>query len=409
MMTMKKMLIFAFVFLLLLNPANAEETCAPSEEVCQLDISTGTAISNPLHITHHEDHICIVYFYGNGCSKCALTEPLIREMEEKYGDSIEVYKLEVYDNLANFQLYNQFCSVREIAVEQRGIPFLVIDEKYFMGANQIRDNLESEIERMLEEEKFTCPVINQEGQTICEVIRVDQGDVNPLIPGLTESVSLPLVVGAGLADGINPCAFAVLIFLLTFLLEISDKRKRMVKAGSVYIAAVYITYLLAGLGLLSAIQYIGAGGIIMYVAAAVAIIAGLINIKDYFWYGKGISLRIPEGRKPMINRWINKANVPAALVLGFMVSMFELPCTGGIYLAIIAMLASSVTSGLAAVYLAIYNIFFVLPLIIIFALVVRGMSAERIERWRSSKRNWMKLAMGIVLLLLGLILLSGAV
>jgi len=407
---MNRLMVILVTLILLLSPAFAlaEESCAPSESVCEVDIESGTAVSNPFQITHHEDHICIVYFYGNGCSKCALTEPLIREMEEKYGDLIEVYKLEVYDNLANFQLYNQFCSIQEIPVEQRGVPFLVIDDKYFMGANQIRDNLESEIGRMIDAGEMTCPVINQEGQTICEVISVDQGDVNPLIPGLTESVSLPLVIGAGLIDGINPCAFAVLIFLLTFLLEISDNRKRMVKAGSVYIAAVYMTYLIAGLGLLSAIQYIGAGGIVMYAAAAVAIIAGLINIKDYFWYGKGISLQIPEGRKPMINRWISKANVPAALVLGFLVSMFELPCTGGIYLAIIAMLASSVTSGLAAIYLIIYNIFFILPLIIIFALVVRGMSAERIEKWRTSKKNWMKLAMGIILLLLGLILLSGA-
>ena len=87
--------------------------------------------------------------------------------------------------------------------------------------------------------------------------------------------------------------------------------------------------------------------------------------------------------------------------------MFELPCTGGVCLAILAMLANTVTRIQAIGYLLIYNVMFVLPLIIILAAIAFGMKAEHIESWRSSKKNIMKLAIGIILLALGIAMLIG--
>jgi len=220
-----------------------------------------------------------------------------------------------------------------------------------------------------------------------------------------ENLSLPLILGAGLIDGINPCAFAVLIFLIVFLLHVSNTKKPMIKAGLAYISAVYVSYFLAGLGLLSIIQIAGISLIVIKIAAVVAIVAGLINIKDYFWYGKGFSLKIPESKKPIIERFAKKANIPAAIVLGFLVSMFELPCTGGVYFAILALLADKVTKINAIYYLGIYNLAFILPLIIILLAVLFGMKAEHIERWRTRRKNVMKLILGLLLILLGLSLL----
>jgi len=384
-------------------PVHAQESCSANETACGVGLPSETEVRNPSQITAEPGQICIIYFYGEGCTKCAATEPFMKEVEQKYGDKVHVNKLEVYHNLANFQMYNSYCSVNNIPVEARGVPFLAISDKHFIGSSQIKANLEAEIDRMIATGERICPVMDENGTTACRIDEYNQTDVSPLIPGLGNMVSLPLVIVAGLADGINPCTFAVMIFLLTFLLEISDDRKRMVKAAIAYMAAVYMTYLLAGIGLLSAIQFAGASVIVVYIAGAVAVIAGAINIKDYFWYGKGFSLKIPESRKGTIDKWIKKANVPAALILGFLVSIFELPCTGGIYLAVIAMLANTVTSATALLYLIIYNIFYVIPLFVIFLLVIRGASAERMEHWRTSKKNWMKLAMGIVLIVLGIV------
>jgi len=398
----KKILLLFLLFSLTIPIAN-------SEEVCKIEDKTCNSINNKnddlnINTSHNKDSICIIYFYGDGCSKCAEIKPVIEKIEKKYEDKIHITKYEVYHDLKNYQLYNKYCSIQNIPLNQRGIPLLAIGNNFFMGVNQIENNLENKIIEMLKTGDKTCPL---EGEMGCHEIVYNKTETSPIIPGLKDKITLPLIIVTGLIDGINPCAFAVLIFLLTFLLSISNRKKRMLKAGIVYIFAVYVTYFLAGVGLLSVIQVSGLSRIIVKVAASLAIFAGIINVKDYFWYGKGFSLKIPESRKKIIEKWTKKANVPAALVLGFLVSMFELPCTGGVYLAILAMMANTVTRIDAIGYLLLYNIMFVLPLILILILIFYGMKAEHIENWRKSKRNLMKLILGLLLLFLGLGLLLG--
>jgi cytochrome c biogenesis protein CcdA len=210
---------------------------------------------------------------------------------------------------------------------------------------------------------------------------------------------------AALADSINPCAFSVMIFLMLSLLAIGAK-KRMLKVGITYIVTVYIVYLAAGLGLLAAFQWLAVvSKYILWLAAGLAIIAGLINIKDFFWYGQGITLAIPEDKKPLLEKYIKHASLPAAIVLGFLVALFELPCTGGFYLAILALLAQEMTYWSGVAYLLFYNIVFVAPLFIILAIVYKGVSPQQLENWRTAKRKWLRLLMGLVLVVLGLSLI----
>lgn len=402
-----KKLIFLVFLALFSSMVYGAESCDINEAVCDVNPVSSIPSTEEFNIVmeHDPNAVCIIYFYGDGCSQCAKVKGLIDELETKYGNNVSIVRLEVYNNLRNYQLYNDYCSIQNIPIEDRGIPLVAIDDTFFMGSTSIKDNLENKIDETLKKDTRVCPLGDQMG---CHSnINSTKEDTNPLIPSLKDKVTMPVVLVAGLVDGINPCAFAVLIFLLAFLLQISSNRKRMIYAGSVYIFAVYLSYFLVGLGLLSVVQLTGLSAIIVKIAAAFAIIAGLINIKDYFWYGKGISLKIPESKKGIIERWVKKANVPAALILGFLVSMFELPCTGGIYLAILAMLSSTVTHSQAIVYLLVYNLMFVLPLIIILLAVVFGMKAEHIENWKESKKNGMRLLMGLILLALGLALLFG--
>ena len=404
---MKKSILFFVFFMIVFSVFVQGVEYCDTGEICKSNES-GTILSNNSEIhTHSEDAICIVYFYGDGCPNCAKIKPYLDDLEQRYGQDISITRYEIYHNLKNYQMYNDFCNVESIPIEQRGVPFVAIDNEYYMGVSQIQNNLEPKILEMIASGEMVCPL---GGEMSCHPIEYNETDINHIIQNFKPSfstISIPLVVVTGLVDGINPCAFAVLIFLLTFLLQVSSNRARMIRAGIAYIIAVYVSYFLAGVGLLSVIQISGFSGIIVKVAAMLAIVAGLINIKDYFWYGKGISLGIPKSKKWVIEKWTQRANIPSALVLGFLVSMFELPCTGGVYLAILAMLASNVTKIKAIYYLLIYNIMFVLPLIVILVLITKGMSAEHIESWRESKKTWMRLVLGIVLVLLGLIMLSG--
>lgn len=342
------------------------------------------------------EKICVVYFYSDTCQHCANLKPYLDEIDSKYNDKIMLTRYEVH-NLKNYELYNKFCGFNNLPLEERKVPLLGINDKFLIGEYEIRDNLEKEINRALETGIRKCPL---QGEMECHPLNDTREGTDNLIKG---KVTWPLVLVTGLVDGINPCAFAVLIFLLTYLITISNKKRRMLIAGIAYIASVYVTYLLAGFGILTAIQVSGLSGIIFKVAAGIAIVAGIINIKDYFYYGKGFSLKIPDSKKSIIERFAYKANIPAAIVLGFLVSMFELPCTGGVYLAILAMLANS--NVIALPYLLVYNLMFVLPLIVIMLVIYFGMKAEHIERWKESRKNWMRLVLGLVLVGLGLIML----
>ena len=378
----------------------SHDSCSIGENICSVGESVDISIKTPESALASESNVtCIAYFYGSTCSKCAETKPFIEELQTKYCERVNVHFIEIYHNETNYYLYMNYTERHGIPLEKRAIPLVAIGNKYYMGVKQIRENLENDILSGNPEDRL-CPITGQLG---CH-LEYNPVDVSP--PKKTE-ISLPVILFAGLIDSINPCAFAVMIFLLTFLLEVSSSRKRVVKAGLAYIASVYVTYFLSGLGFLSVIQLAGITGIIVKIAAVLALIAGLINVKDYFWYGKGFTLKIPDSQKERIERWVHKANVPGAIVLGFLVSMFELPCTGGVYLAILALMADSMTKLTAISYLLIYNVMFVLPLLIILLLVMRGMAAKHIENWRQSGKNVMKLTMGLLLIFLGIAMLLG--
>jgi len=298
---MKRLLLILAFVLLLSAFVSAQDECV-EETVCTVSYDEAVGASDVEdYLEHSPDSICIIYFYTTGCSKCAQLKPFLEDLEKEYGNNIHINKLEISHDIENYQMYSKYCGVQNIPLEARGVPMVALGDTFFMGLKQIQNNLESEIERILSTDERICPL---PGEMSCHAVTTSPEDVNPVAS--TKKITLPLVLGAGLIDGVNPCAFAVLIFLLTFLLGISSTKKRMIRAGSVYIFAVYVTYLLAGLGLLTVIQISGMSVLIVKVAAIFALFAGLVNIKDYFWYGKGFSLEIPKSKKGVIERWIKR-------------------------------------------------------------------------------------------------------
>lgn len=222
-----------------------------------------------------------------------------------------------------------------------------------------------------------------------------------------EALTIPALIGGAAIDSVNPCAFAVMIFLLGYLLTLGSS-KLVLRVGLIYIVTIFIVYFLAGLGLLRALTALGLAGIIYKIAAVILIFVGLVNVKDFFWYGKGFTLAIPESKKPLIQKYVRKASVPSAIILGFLVSAFELPCTGGVYLAILGLLANNQTIQ-AVPYLLLYNLIFVFPLFIILALVYFGVTANQVEVWRNKNRKWLRLILGLGSLALGILMILGKI
>jgi cytochrome c biogenesis protein CcdA len=214
------------------------------------------------------------------------------------------------------------------------------------------------------------------------------------------------VLGAALVDSINPCALGVILFLSSALLRVSS-RKTLLRLGITYIATVYIVYMLSGLGLIW-FQHIliskGLAEITGLFVGFFVIILGLIEIKEFFWYGKGISLEISPRNRERLTQMAQRFSFFGVIAIGGFVAIVELPCTGGPYLAITAILAKSFNIQ-AFIYLCIYNFIFTLPLLGILLMIYFGGSTLKLKEWRIEKRKWMNLAGGLLMISLGALLI----
>ena len=213
-------------------------------------------------------------------------------------------------------------------------------------------------------------------------------------------ISLPIIIGAALIDGINPCAFGVLIFLLAYLSKVAHK-SHMLLNGLIYIFFVFLTYLVAGLILLPIIRAMAGFSVISYyVLAGIIAFAGVLEVKDFFWYGKGWTLAIMPGETERIKSYVAKVGDSpwTAAGLGIFVALVELPCTGAVYLAVLALMSMSGFTMSNMTFLVLYNFIFVLPLLIILVFVVKGIHWKKFEDWRQSNKSWMRLFIGLLLI-----------
>jgi cytochrome c biogenesis protein CcdA len=240
------------------------------------------------------------------------------------------------------------------------------------------------------------------------------------------------IIAAGLADGINPCAFTVIVFFISFLTVMGYRRREMAVIGSIYILAVFLTYLGIGLGffrilylwknfrLISKAVYILVGGLSLFL--------GLMAVRDYWVYKRtgntdDMALSLPRSIKNRIHAIVgeyyrrdksrqSRALVrlaASAFVVGFLISLLESVCTGQIYLpTIIFVLKEGGLRVKAFVYLLVYNVMFVIPLVgvLVFALV--GVNSRQFEGFARRHLGTVKLAMAAVFLALGLVLLVGS-
>ena len=149
--------------------------------------------------------------------------------------------------------------------------------------------------------------------------------------------------------------------------------------------------------------------LLVAIVLLLGIIFIFINIAEVLLRREIFTLAIPGSQKDAIDRYIKKASVPSAIVLGGLVAMVELPCTGGIYLAILGLLGDRMTLAEGIPYLLLYNLIFVLPLVLILMVMYWGGTPERLEEFRSGSKRWVRLVMGIVMVVLGGAMLLGII
>lgn len=227
---------------------------------------------------------------------------------------------------------------------------------------------------------------------------------------LPEGLTLPILIGAALLDSINPCVFGVLIFLIAFMTKMFKNPHKMLLGGLWYSFVVYVTYFAIGVGFLKVTVSLGVSVIVYWIAAVIAIFAGILEIKDFFWYGRWFSLKMIPGSAERLKFYLKRIEdiqhrdgwftFVLAGLLGVFVVLVELPCTGAPYLAVLAILGEgNYAEGIPLLLL--YNLIFILPLLVIIGFAYFGKSSHLLERWRQKHKGLMRLIIGLFLIALG--------
>jgi cytochrome c biogenesis protein CcdA len=230
-------------------------------------------------------------------------------------------------------------------------------------------------------------------------------------------LTVPTVLGAGVLDGLNPCAFALLVLFATYTLTLVNSvtsegsptalaRRRLLGAGSLYVGAVWITYFLIGLGLFAFLSWLGEDHLITRIAAVLALVMALWMVKDILLPGWGPALAAPHASHGWMHRAMERGGLGGMLLAGVLVGICTVPCSGAIYIDIVAVLHASGGGVTGLAMLALYNLAYIVPLVALLAAVSNRRVLGRLGRWNQANSPWVKagLALAVVVMSLGLLI-----
>ncbi len=215
----------------------------------------------------------------------------------------------------------------------------------------------------------------------------------------------PLIVAAALVDSINPCAFSILLLTIAFLFSIGKMRSGILKIGGIYILGIFIVYILIGLGIIQTLHLFNTPHFMAKVGAILLIALGGINLINEFFPAFPVKLRIPQIAHHKMAELMEKASLPTAFLLGALVGLCEFPCTGGPYLMVLGLLHDHGTYLAGLGYLTLYNLIFILPLVAILLIASDKILIEKVQAWKKSETNRMRLWGGVAAIILGVIIL----
>lgn len=317
-------------------------------------------------------------------------KPVLSHLQDKYPE-LQVEALEIWYNRTNQQRFAEMS--RQHGLQNAGIPLVVIGDTVLAGDVTIITRLEENI--LLEKERIaSCNTTSP--------VSVPEPACTDSSPGLTPQ----MVVVPALIDSLNPCALSVLVFLLISIAAAANRRRILLIGGS-YITAVFLFHLFMGIGIFSFVTLSGFSKAFSLIGAAIAVILGLITLSDVLRNRETFFLSVSESGKGLMAKYIRLASIPAAFVLGILAGLLGFSCTGGIYISILALMSRSLTFSNGLPYLLLYNLIFVLPLVIVTLLAAYGMSMEKADNWRMEHKRALRLVIGLVLVALGIVVFLG--
>jgi MFS family permease/glutaredoxin-related protein len=341
--------------------------------------------------------IYLAYFEAAGCQDCARTTYDLRVVQDRYPQlQVESFSMEEEQNKV---LNEWLCEQYGVPEEKRlSTPMVFVGGEVLIGREATLNNLLAAVDRYA-----------QTGTTRTwddfDPATAEQGLIDRF-----QSFGVLTVLGAGLIDGLNPCAFATLIFFVSYVAFVGRRGRDILFVGTAFTLGVFFTYLAVGVGMLKAVQSLGffasLGRWVYLITGLLCVVLAVLTIRDWFRARKGqpgdMALKLPGSLRRRIHKVIRegaqvRAFVAMAFVTGCLVSLIELACTGQVYLpTIVYVMSHPELASRAFLYLLLYCLMFVLPLVVVFVMSYFGTTSEELGRFVNRHTATVKLLTALV-------------
>ncbi|MBN2517948.1 MAG: hypothetical protein JXB14_03815 [Candidatus Altiarchaeota archaeon] len=366
-----------------------------------------------------EKKVVFMLFYSPMCPHCSAEKSeFIPYITEKY-PGIEIKTYNVYDENERQVLMELS---EKIGFSPQSVPITVVGSEYannyeyYVGYASLDTTgkfLEGMVARAfecLDNKTSEVPVCNETepgSENLIDLPFFGKVDMSQMMGSMGIPMSTMVL---GLLDGFNPCAFFVLTMLLSFMAYARSKRKMLI-IGLTFIFVSGFVYFIFMTALFSVIAAINEIRVVAIAGGGIALIIGIINLKDFFFFKKGISLTISESKKPKLYKrmrdLLKSQNtielLVSTIILAFVANSYELLCTAGIPIVYGNLLnAQQIGFFESVMYIALYNIFYVLPLLVIVLMFVKSLGGKKLTQ---EQGEVLKSISGIMMLGFGIFLL----
>lgn len=359
-----------------------------------------------------QEKVEFALFVSPSCVHCnKLKQEYWGQLKQKYQDRIHFTEYDITQS-GNHLVFMETAKMYGVPERQLGYPAAAVGSTFLMGyPTQIGTYAENAIEKAL---------------LLREPTRVAAAASEEQAEKAFSQITFWAIVGAGLVDGINPCAFAVIVFFISFLSVYKYTRREIIVVGLAYCIAVFAAYLLLGVGVFKFLYAMRGFAYVIktfyIVTAGICLLFFGFALYDFWLYKKtkksdDMLLQLPLGLKTRIHKIMgfflrdkNKSTwrlMLAALAVGFGVSLIEAVCTGQVYVPTCVLIMQNPAFRAQAVfYLVLYNLLFIIPLVAVFVLALLGYESKMFNDFLKKHLGLAKICLCLVFLGLCLLLAS---
>ncbi|MCQ1535822.1 cytochrome C biogenesis protein [Methanosarcina sp. KYL-1] len=338
--------------------------------------------------------VYVDYFYEEGCLKCQQALPVVTKVVERYPDI----------NYSSHEIMADYSLMQEYGISS--VPAVVVNRSFVIAYQDYGGN-ETLFEALLIEaieNPPSAPMTPESGVS---------GPEKPAGQNETASKLNPFIIlTAGILAGFNPCLLAVMAFLASITLSQQGGKKEMLKITAGFSAGIFTMYMFAGLSILGTIDFLpGIRRTFTTLTVLLTGVLGLWHLYDAYWlktHAKS-TFRTPKALKDFMSRMGERNLLLLSFLAGGMFSLVKAPCVGAIYLSVLSFLSTKTNVTEGAIYLGLYNLGLLLPVIILGFLLSFGLSPTAVTEFREKRRVEIRLATGLILVLLALLLQLGLI